>query len=236
MLSLVSLCKGSVEAAIDSTNGAIRPPNGTYNYEIIDSGSVIGRSTVSVALDDGAVTVTENATEGALNVIAQTRFDAFTLGERGYSADFLTAGASSHATISLGLRSATVRIVDRTAEIKADPTAQYLLISDSLAGTSFLLPAVLHASGVTRYTLVSLRSPKGIVSRVVANASPTRPASVPPSDASVVVDAGGLQEIFWYDPATYVLDYIDVPSQRFALRRTVGEQSPAPIVSPGHLR
>jgi hypothetical protein len=52
----------------------------------------------------------------------------------------------------------------------------------------------------------------------IARAKPARPAGVPANDVSVSF-AGDMPLVIWYDPATFIPDYLAIPSQDLAIVR-----------------
>jgi len=229
-----------VIAALPGATGAevARPPDGTYTYKLLQLGSDFGTSTVTIASATGSITVKEKITAPPTSAVASTEYDRLTLAEKTYSADFNLPQGAQHTTASVKPNAVTVQVPGQTAEIKADSSAPLMIIADNLVGTNVLIPAILHASNVKAYTLAVLAGGRAIRTSVVEHVNLARPASVPAGDVSLVVDAGGLREIFWFDPASYRLDDLTVPTQNFEVRlvsqsptiESIG--TPAPAVTP----
>ena len=195
-----------------------RPPDGTYAYALRLAGTDVGSSTVVVdGATPGAIVVKENASFLLPRFTATTtmRYDATTLHETGYSADFNVASGAQHTDVAVkpGTMTVTATNGGGTADVAADPSAPLELIGDNLIGSSVMIPAVLHATGAKAFTLAVLTGGKAVVCNVVTDPLPSRPASVPASDANLALDLGGIRETYWYDPATYVVHDVTIPSQ-----------------------
>jgi len=203
-----------------------RPPDATYTYTLMLAGSTIGTSVVAIdGSTPGTIVVKESASFSVPRFTATTsvHYDAATLAETTYSGDFNLPNGPQHTdvTVKSGVVSVSVGgSAGRTGlDIPADASAPLELIGDNLAGTGMLVPALLHATGAKAFTLAVLSGGKAIVAKVGPDAS-ERPAAVPAADASLSIDFAGLHEIFWYDPATYVVHDVLVPEQQGEFRLT----------------
>ena len=222
-----------------------RPPDGTYTYEVRAAGTAIGSCTAAIdgSAFAGTIVVKESASFALPRLTATTtmRYDAATLRETAYSADFNLSGGAQHTDVVAkpGVMTVTASTQTASVDIPADPSAPLELIGDNLVGSGLLIPAILHATGATAFTLAVLSGGKAIVVKVVSDAAPARPASVAATDADVTVELAGIRETFWYDPATYVVHDVAIPSQQAEFRLTatapVGSAAPpapAPPATP----
>jgi len=57
-----------------------------------------------------------------------------------------------------------------------------------------------------------------VIATVVPDAIPARPVGILSRDSWLSLDAGPLQLIFWYDPATTVVDAVVIPAQSAEFR------------------
>jgi alpha-beta hydrolase superfamily lysophospholipase len=206
---------------------------------VILGGTTIGSSTVTVdGTSPGTIVVKESASFSVPRFTAATtmQYDAATLRETGYSADFDLPTGVQHTVVvpKPGLMSVTVSL-GRGADIPADPSAPLELIGDNLPGSGLLIPAILHATGATTFTLAVLAGGKPVVATLVAGATPSRPPSVPAADASVTLDYAGLRITYWYDPATYVVHDVQIPLQDAEFRLTATAQAGAAVATPAPL-
>ena len=218
-----------------------RPPDGTYSYALRLAGTDVGTSTVVVdGAAPGALVVRENASFLLPRFTATTtmRYDPATLHETGYSGDFNVASGAQHTdvTVKPGAMTVTATNGGGTAEVAADPSAPLEIIGDNLIASSVMIPAVLHATGAQAFTLAVLSGGKAVVCKVVTDPLPSRPAAVPASDANVALDLGGIRESYWYDPATYVVHAVTIPSQSAEIRLTsTAAPGAAPPAAPAAL-
>ncbi len=237
-LALAALA--SLDARVRADGLPPRPPDGTYAYTIDLAGAPIASSTVAIATHAGDIVATENASSSMPRFTAKTTttYDAATLHEIGYDADFQLPSGAQHTSLITKPGAFTLTVPGQSVDIAADPSAPLELIGDNLAGTLVLIPAVLHATGAQTFTLAVLSGGKAVVAKVVPADAPERPAHVPASDAHLTLELAGLREIYWYDPATFVVHEVDVPAQQasFTLTGTAlpgaAVATPAPPPSP----
>jgi alpha-beta hydrolase superfamily lysophospholipase len=212
-----------------------RPPDATYSYALTAGGIALGSSIVVVdGSAPGAVVVRESASflMPRFTATSTMRYDAATLHETGYSADFILASGTQHTDVTVKPGSMTVAATPTggTADIPADPSAPLELIGDNLVGSSVMLPAVLHATGAKSFTLAVLSGAKPIVCKVVTDPLPARPAGVPANDVELALEVAGIRFIYWHDPATYVVHDVAIPAQgaEFRLTGTAAPGTAAP--------
>jgi hypothetical protein len=212
-----------------TTMGAVsapppRPPDATYSYALQAAGVALGTSTVAVdGRTPGTIVVTEHATmtTPSYTATATTRFDAATLRETGYTADFTLPTGVQHTDVTVKPTTMTATVPGGSSiDIPADASAPLELVGDNLVGSSMLVPAILHATGAKAFTLAVLSGGKALVCKVVTDPLPTRPSSVPASDVELPLEVAGVRFIYWYDPTTYVVHDMLIPSQQAEFRLT----------------
>ena len=201
-----------------------RPPDATYSYAIQAGGVPLGSSTVVIdGTTPGTIVVKENVSTSMprSTAAATTRYDAATLHETGYSGDFNRAGATQHTDVTVKPGAMTLTVPGGgTLDIPADPAAPLELVGDNLVGGSIMIPAILHATGAKGFTLAVLAGAQPLVCKVVTDPLPSRPAAVPASDIELALELAGIRVIYWYDPATYVVHDVAIPSQQAEFRLT----------------
>jgi dienelactone hydrolase len=202
-----------------------RPPDAAYSYALQARGMALGSSTVVVdGSTPGTIVVKESASMTLPRYTATTmmRYDAATLRETAYTADVNLTGGTQHTVVTMkpGAMTVTATPTGGTADIPADPSAPLELISDNLAGSSIMVPAILHATGAQAFTLAVLSGAKALVCKVVSDPLPARPAFVPASDVELALDVAGIRFLYWYDPATYVVHDLAIPAQQADYRLT----------------
>lgn len=217
-----------------------RPPDGTYVYEVRQGGATIASDRVVISASGSSVVVRDAATITYRNAtaIATATFDAATLTQTAYAADFSLPGRSQHTTVSFAPGSVTVSVPGQTVPIAADASAPLELTGDNLADSFVMIPAVVRAHGVSAFTLAVLSGGLAVVTHVAPAPNATRPAGVPAGDAAMSVAFGPLDQTFWYDPATYRVDEVDIPAQGASIVLTsqsasvAGAPTPAPLETP----
>lgn len=200
-----------------------RPPDATYTYQLAAGGATIGTSTISVdGTTPGTIVVKESLRFPLAQLTGGTtmHYDAQTLHEIVYSAD-LTVPAGERRT-DITLASGTAHIITSSglnADIPALPSAPLELIGDNLMASAIMIPALVQATGAQTFT-IALLSGKSLVAKVGDASAAARPSNVPAGDADLAIDLGTVHEIFWYDPATYLVHEVDVPQQQAEFRLT----------------
>jgi hypothetical protein len=195
-----------------------RPPDATYAYAIHAGGLPLGNSTVVIdGSTPGTIVVKENASFStpAFTATSTMRYDAATLRETAYSADFVLPSGTQHTDVTVKPAAMTVTVPGGTAvDIPADPSAPLELVGDNLVASSVLVPAMLHATGAKAFTLAVLSGAKPLVCKVVSDPLPSRPASVPATDVELALELASIRIIYWYDPKTYVVHNVAIPAQQ----------------------
>ncbi len=212
-----------------------RPPDGTYVYTLTLDGTAIGNSTIAVdGTTPGTIVVKEKAafTLPAFTATTTMHYDAATLRETGYSADFNLPRGAQHTDVTVKPGTMSVAVKPGTgADIPADKSAPLELIGDNLIASGMLFPAILHVTGTKAFTLAVLAGGKAIVGKVVADTSP-RPATVPATDERVAIEFADVREIFWYDPATFIVHDVAVPAQHAEFHLTSGPGTGVSVAIP----
>jgi hypothetical protein len=187
-------------------------------------GAPVGNSIIAVdSTKPGTIVVKESTVYTMLSFAATStmRYDAATLRETAYSADFNLPSGARHTNVTMkpGAMS-IVAVPGGNVRIPADPSAPLELVGDNLAGSAMLLPAILHATGAQIFTVAMLSGGKALIAKVLSDPSPGRPPSVPAADVSLSLLFDGMNEIFWYDPTTYVVHDVAIPAQQAEFRLT----------------
>ncbi len=214
-----------------------RPPDGTYVYAATFRGTPIGNSTFTIdgSSVPGTIVVKESANFSVPKYSATTamHYDAATLHESGYSADFTVGTTSQHTDVTFkpGVVSVAVN-PGHGADIAADPSAPLELLGDNLIASSALVPAIVHATGIKALTLAVLAGGKPLLVTIGAAGNAARPPSVPAGDASLALDFNGLHEIYWYDPTTFVMHDVQIPEQGGEYRLTSSAPQASAVATP----
>ncbi len=222
MIGLIPL---TFMVALDATPSA--PPQiaaGTYAYKVSIAGANSGQSTIVVTRDGTTTQIQENtsgsfgATSGAAKAtlslgpdLAPTAYqNAYNAG--GYSGQLTATFTAAQATINGGLHGS------KTFQLGSD--AKHFVVLDGAELAGFMaLPAETQAwNDAPALAVFPLYGQTIALNPKPADAA-ARPATVAPTDQGVSVD-GPAPFTLWYDPATLVMDELDVPSQRFVVTRS----------------
>jgi hypothetical protein len=198
----------------------LRPPNGTYRYELRIAGAVAGQSTVVVRGGADAFVVDDDSRFTAVNVNghAIARYANASLALVSYSADFVLPSGSQHSDVTVAPGHMTIVTGSQHVDVAADSSAPLEVLGDNLAGTAVIVPAIVQAAHTTRFTYAALSGGIAVPATVVPDTIPARPIGLLSRDLWLVVDAGKIREVFWYDPATFVVDALDIPAQSIEFR------------------
>ncbi len=203
-----------------------RPPDATYSYALQAGGLTLGTSTVVIdGSTHGTIVVKESASmlvPAAYSATTTARYDAATLHEIDYHGDFTLPNGTQRtdATVKPNAVTEVVSGQPGAIDIPTNPSAPLQLIGDNLVGSGVMLPAILHATGAKSFTLAALTTGSAVVCKVVSDPLPARPATVPGTDVELALEVAGIRFISWYDPATYVVHDITIPSQQAEIRLT----------------
>jgi len=201
----------------------LSPPDGTYSYSSLLNGTSIGKTAITVTHDpSGTVTLSESGA-GTMNGQSGTIADTLTL-----DANLAPAQYSSVASIgdSKNIKS-NVAFSGTQATQSGDVTKKYDLVADAkhfvlmdvgpFSGF-FALPAQMQAWNRTPVVAVVPMYAQGIPLIVDSTLKPVRPASVPSADVPMSFNTM-MAITLWYDPATLVVDEVDVPAQGVTVKR-----------------
>lgn len=218
----------SVIAAMPPRAGAAAaaPPDGSYAYSVLRAGSVAGTSTVTVARSGSNVSVNESETFGSVTETVTESLGQGDLAPSSYVSTFPVSSdvtATARVVFYTGGARITLDTVPGSTDFKAETGTTRLEVVDGALASGFLfLPAQVKAQGLSAFTILAPSQMNTLYCTINATAAPPRPA-IPSTDVSMTVDcnASGVDTefIMWYDPASFVVDEIDVPTQQVTIAR-----------------
>jgi len=195
------------------------PAPGTYTY----AGSIAGRqlvqTTMTVAASAQGTTLNESAA-GTLNGDRQTAQTVLSLDTaldpQSYSLAYTAAGKAQHSSLAFSDKGAW-ETSDGAPQIMftlAANTRHFVVLDPTMFSGFFALPAQINAWGSMPVTAIAPMFRHSEPLSVNSNAAgAARPANVPQSDSAVSLSGPAGQLTLWYDPATFIVDELDVPSQ-----------------------
>ncbi len=210
-------------AATQAPTNAAAPPDGTYTYSIAQNSAPIGTSTVTVKRTDAGITVHENETVNGSNFVADETLDAQTLAPKGYTATYPYPQGSGSLTahVSFGRGGATVRFdgIDGVSTIALPSGVHVGFVLELSLMTGFLfLPAQIEAANVAQFSQILPSRVLQQTSRVDKNQG-SPPTGVPANDVSIGI-AASVNFDEWYNPTTFVVHEVSVPSQNVLIKLT----------------
>lgn len=196
------------------------PPSGTYTYNVQQGGNDIGTSTITIGHSDVGLTVHESqALTGSLNYTIDEIFDMAMFDPRAYTGVYARGNTATTVRVAVDSGGATVTI-DGTSGTAPFPNPAGVkhcyIIEGTLMSGYVMLPAELHASKATQFSLVSPRSVGQFVANVDMHPVISRPPSVPAGDIALSV-TGKLNFDIWYDPITMVVHAVSAPGQQLLI-------------------
>jgi len=207
--------------ALDSTAPAA-PADGTYTYASTVANRGAGQTQVTVKRDASTLLFTERSS-GKSDMVTGNGTAALTL-------DAQLAPAAYEATYSFGGPPVTVKLafngttaIERSAQGSVDyalgSVARHFVVVDGVMLSGYLaLPAQMQAwQNAAVMGLVPMIG-KSYPLAVDATSAAPRPATVPANDR-LLAFSQPVVFTMWFDPATLVVDEIDVPSQNATIVR-----------------
>jgi len=209
-------------ATATSSPAATAIAAGTYSYRSLMNGQSLGSTTIVVKHASDATEIDEQA-GGTVNGVQATATATLVLGAdftpKSYQGQYAGGGQSAKSTATFSGNNATLMPPGGTAKnFQLFGDAKHFVVIDGLLLAGFVaLPAEMRAwNGATAIAVLPLYG-QSLPLAPDTNA-PARPATVPATD-SVVSVSGAVPFALWYDPASLIVDELDVPSQSIVVTR-----------------
>lgn len=191
-------------------------PDGTYRYEVFDSGKASGTSVLRVSRSGGDLVIEEHASPMEENEFSRRTLDPTTFALRSYSD---ISDGNQVAALAIHGDAATLTQDTATTQFSARPNAPFVVF-DFAVGLFFHLPATEHGAGTPSFTVLAVGGEKAAPMSVSAS-SAKRPAAVAPTDASLDLTLGHEHITLWYEPQTFLLDECDLQAERISFKRLI---------------
>ncbi|HTA38661.1 MAG TPA: hypothetical protein VK760_06275 [Candidatus Acidoferrales bacterium] len=203
-----------------ATAGTPTIPSGTYTYSAAVAGKAVGTSTLTVKAGP-PIEIDEQAIGGS-GAQASSAKATLMLGPDlapiSYTGNYNTAGAPN--SVSATLTPTTATVGQQTYPLTGN--AKHFVVAElGLTAGLFVLPAQMQAWNNATALVVApaMVGMAGTIAIAPDNSlAGARPAAVPAQDLALAI-GGQFPFTIWYDPATYVPDEIDVPSQNVVVSR-----------------
>jgi hypothetical protein len=205
---------------------AAAPPDGTYSFSVTRAGSAVGTSTVTVKRVASSITVHEVETFGSVTETVDESLDQSRLASTAYASTFpVSSDVAATARVAMynGGARVTLDTVPGSTDFNDESGTSNLVVVDGAMATGFLfLPAQVKAQGLSTFTILAPSQMNTLYCKLNAAAVPPRP-SIPAADVEMTVDCNangnGTEFIVWYDPQSFVVDEVDVPTQQVTIAR-----------------
>lgn len=197
-------------------------PAGTYSYHGTLSGAPTSTTKLTVTSAADKVTIAEE-TSGSINGIsatanAQLALNAADLTPLSYSASYAGAGQTAKSSVAFTATQADVTGPTATKSFPLPQGSSHFVVLDGALLAGFAaLPMQFAAWKPAAVFGVAPVYQQGLVLQAGATA-PARPAGVPAADTALSI-GGQIPFTIWYDPATLLMDELDVPSQEIIVKR-----------------
>jgi hypothetical protein len=206
------------------SNGAAAPPDGVYTYTITQAGSALGKSSVTIKRSEIGLTIHEAETlSGSHSFVIDEILDALTLAPKAYVGSYSMGDDSTsvaRAAFDRGGATVTIDGVPGTAPLPNPRGVRDAYVMEGSLVTGFaLLPAQIHSSRATQFSEIVPRQVLQMIGRVEPHPGSARPNGVPAGDAVLSVSSS-VNFDAWYDPVTFVLHAVSVPSQQVLISLT----------------
>ena len=227
MAILVSFALVFGLAPVAATAAPVSPTPGSYAFVVSRAGEKSGDSSITVKNASGGLTVHETETFPGITDVVDETLDGNDLMPASYVSSFpLTSdvGVTIRLSFYAGGARETVDGTSGATDFKVETGTQRMVVLDGVMMTGFLfLPAQIKALSLTRFTTLAPSRADTYDCRTDMGPTPDRPAGIPASDVSLTVDgtspAGTVEFSEWYDPATMIVDEVDVPGEQVTIAR-----------------
>lgn len=200
------------------------PPAGTYTYTSSLNGEKVGTTTITLTTAPaGGQHIDEKASgsyAGQTGTLADTLTLDATLAPASYTSSATMGARTMSSTLSFGPNGATETAEGQNKAFPLAGNAKHFVVLDvgPFSGW-FALPAQLHAWGMAPVMALVPGVAQAYPITALAQTTTARPASVPGADAVIAVGSP-LAFTLWYDPATLLVDELDVPAQAVTVTRS----------------
>lgn len=232
-LTLALFTQTSAPASAPTSPPApLAPPNGAYVYLSSLRGQSIGKTTITVSrsASPSAAVVLSESSAGSFNgqsasATATLQLDT-TLIPTSYAAAYSFGGPPIHAALAFNGATANETSDRGTKSFTlAAGTSRFTVLDGELFAGYFIVPAQMKSWNDAPVTVVApMYGQSATLTALPAPATLPRPSGVPAGDAAffggvVAPGAGQITFVEWYDPATMLVDELDVPAQGVTLIR-----------------
>jgi hypothetical protein len=200
------------------------PADGVYTYTISVAGANTGKTSITLSHTPAGVQLVESAS-GSLGgsdfaATSNLALDG-TLSPASYTAVYSPPGRTIHAALAFNAGAASETADNGALKFNLGPgTKHFVVLDGTLFSGFFILPAQLQAWSTPPVTALSPMFGHGGAIAVDTALKADRPKGIPAGDVAVSV-SDPVEFTLWYDPATLIVDELDVPQQSTSYVRSV---------------
>ena len=192
------------------------PPEGAYSYAVAVAGNPAGKTTITMSRNGDGLQLAESASAsfGGSDFAGTStlNLDA-TLSPARYAAIYSPPGRTIHASLAFNGATASETADTGSASFSLGAnTAHFAVLDGTMFTGFFILPSQVRAWNSQAFTAVSPMFGRGTAIALDSALKPNRPAAVPANDVAMSV-SDPVEFTLWYDPATLIVDELDVPQQ-----------------------
>lgn len=200
------------------------PPDGVYHYVSSLNGTRIGSTAITVTRNPSGGILLSESGEANLNGQSGSIKDTLTLSPTLALSQYqalasLADSKNLKATLTFdGSQAQQTGDVTKTYTLSAK--AKHFILTDFGPFTGyFVLPAQMQAWSDPPVMAIVPVYAQGIPVSLDPALKPDRPSGVPAADTQISI-ASPIQLTIWYDPATLVVDRVQIPSEGLDVTRT----------------
>jgi len=198
------------------------PPAATYRYDAAIDRKPVGGSTLTLTTTPRGLKLAESSIShlptGDTRTQAMMLLDA-SLVPTSYTSSYKVQDDTMKATVVFDARTAVVTAGGDPRTFQLGGSSKHFVVLDIATASGFLmLPSQMHAWRDADTTALVPALGSVLFLSILHDVQSQRPAGVPPADVSISF-AGEAPFVEWYDPATLVVDEIDVPGQKLQIVR-----------------
>ena len=192
------------------------PADGVYAYTVTVAGENAGKTAITLTHTAAGVQLAESASASFggsdFSATSTLALDA-NLAPASYSAVYNPPGRTVHAALAFNGGTANETADNGALKFNLGAGSKHFVVLDgTLFSGFFILPAQLQAWSTPPVTALSPMFGRGAGIAVDAALKADRPKNVPSGDVAISV-SDPLEFTLWYDPATLIVDELDVPQQ-----------------------
>lgn len=199
------------------------PADGVYTYTISIAGANTGKTAITLTHTPAGLQLAESASGafGGSDFAATSTMELDgTLAPSSYTAVYSPSGRTVRAALAFAGATANETSDNGSPSFKLGAgTKHFVVLDGTLFSGFFILPAQFAAWSALPVTAVAPMLGRGSAIAADATLKADRPKTIPAGDVALSV-SDPIELTLWYDPATFIVDELDVPQQSLSYVRS----------------